>query len=59
MTKDGKLSKRDMDTLNRAWAILSRWTETEEESGNSDEYLYDVAMNAVCGLCEFIGNYER
>lgn len=59
MTKSGKLSKRDMETLNRAWEILSRWTETEEEQDNSDEYVYDVAMNAVCGLCEFIQNYER
>lgn len=59
MTKDGKLSKRDMDTLNKAWEILSRWTEIEEEQNNSDDYVYDVAMNAVCGLCEFIGNYER
>lgn len=64
MTKDGKLSKRDMDTLNRAWEILSRWTERAEEDADrlgyeaDTDYAYSSAMNAVCGLCEFIGNYE-
>jgi len=58
MTKNGKLSKRDMDTLNKAWAILSKWTEKAEDSDEVDGYLYDVAMNAVCGLCEFVTNYE-
>jgi hypothetical protein len=48
-----------MDTLDRAWGILSRWTETEEEKGNEDSYIYEVAMNAVCGLCEFVQNYSR
>lgn len=58
MTKDGKLSERNMETLNRAWDILSKWTEKAEDNDEVDEYLYDVAMNAVCGLCEFINNYE-
>ena len=57
--KNGKLSKREMETLNRAWDILSRWTDYDEEHGTQDEYVYDVAMNAVAGLCEFINNYER
>ena len=56
--RTGKLSKRDMDTLNKAWGILSRWTEIAEDRPEIDEYLYDTAMNAVCGLCEFIENYE-
>ncbi len=60
--RTGKLSKRDMDTLNKAWDILSRWTEWAEDNGMDDVqvsgYQYDVAMNAVCGLCEFIENYE-
>lgn len=58
MTKDGKLSKREMETLDKAWTILSRWTEKAEDNDEVDEYLYDVAMNAMCGLCEFINNYE-
>lgn len=63
MTKNGKLSKRDMDTLNRAWTILSDYTQVVEdrmEDGDVfDDYVYSSAMNAVAGLCEFIGNYER
>lgn len=62
MTKNGKLSKRDMETLNRAWEILSDWTQLiedkMEQGENTDEYTYGSAMNAVVGLCEFIGNYE-
>ena len=65
MTKTGKLNKRELETLNRAWAILSKWTEIYEgESVEEDgciepeyEYLYDNAMSAVCGLCEFVSNY--
>lgn len=65
MTKDGKLSKRDMECLNRAWDILSRWTEWAEEDADAHgyeadtSYEYSSAMNAVCGLCEFIRNYEK
>lgn len=64
MTKDGKLSKRDMAALNRAWEILSDWTQLVEDDANSKgEYpdenpLFGSAMNAVMGLCEFIGCYE-
>lgn len=64
MTKDGKLSKRDMEALNKAWGILSKWTEAAEErtdpnlmTGNED-YLYTHACYAITGLCEFINNYE-
>lgn len=65
MTKDGKLSKRDVATLNRALGILSRWTEIYEDEEVSEdgcidreyEYLYENAMSAVAGLCEFTGNY--
>ena len=61
--KDGRLSKRDMTTLDNAWRILSRWTEWQEEhtsdvSALMDDYEYDMAMSAVTGLCEFITNYE-
>lgn len=61
MTKDGKLSKRDMNTLNKAWEILSDWTQTAEDNdeGVIDDYVYSNAMSAVVGPCEFIGNYER
>lgn len=58
MTKTGKLSKREMDTLNKAWEILSRWTEVAEDDETTDEWLYDMAMNAVAGLCEFVNSYE-
>lgn len=58
MTKNGKLSKREMDTLNKAWEILSRWTEVAEDDEATDEWLYDMAMNAVAGLCEFVNSYE-
>lgn len=59
MTKAGKLSSRDMETLNKALEILSRWTEVQEERGNDEDYVYESAMNAVVGLCEFVNNYER
>jgi hypothetical protein len=66
MTSKGKLSKRDMATLNRAWAILSDWTQIVEDKAVAEDneelyedYTYTSAMNAVCGLCEFIGSYER
>jgi hypothetical protein len=56
--KNGKLNQREMATLNSAWGILSKWSELAEDNEEVDEYLYDVAMNAVAGLCEFINNYE-
>ncbi len=58
MTKTGKLNKRELETLNKAWDILSRWSEKAEDNDRVGEYLYNVAMNAVCGLCEFIYNYK-
>lgn len=60
MTKDGKLSKRDMATLDKAWEILSRWSEWAEKDAEAHgyeaetDYAYNSAMNAVVGLCEFI-----
>ena len=58
MTKTGKLSKKELETLNKAWEIMSKWSEVAEDNPAIDEYVYEVAMNAVCGLCEFINNYE-
>ena len=64
MTKTGKLSNREIETLNRAWEILSRWAEWQEEEAErhgyepDTDYNYSSAMNAVCGLCEFVNNYE-
>lgn len=51
--RNGKLSKRESDTLLKAWEIVSRWSEWAEESGLEETYEYEVAMNAVVGLCEF------
>ena len=65
MTKNGKLSNREMETLHKAWTILSRWTEVQEEDAErhgyepDTDYVYSSAMNAVCGLCEFVNNYEE
>ena len=62
MTSKGKLSKRDLDCLNRAWGILSDWTEIIEERTEGDpleDYTYENAMAAVVGLCEFINSYEE
>ena len=64
MTSKGKLSKRDLDCLNRAWGILSDWTQIVEDDAiakgeDPDENpLFGSAMNAVMGLCEFVGCYE-
>lgn len=65
MTRDGKLSKSEMATIRKAWDILSRWTEWAEEDAEAHgyeadcDYAYSSAMNAVCGLCEFIGEVEN
>jgi hypothetical protein len=63
MTKNGKLSKRDMETLNKAWEILSDYTQVREDREDYTELceddLFTNAMTAVAGLCEFIGNYEE
>lgn len=64
MTKDGNLNKREMQTLNKAWEILSKWSEWAEEDADAHgyeadtDYCYSNAMAAVVGLCEFINNYE-
>ena len=64
MTKDGKLNKKEMIALNRAWEILSDWTQlVEDRAVARGEYpdenpLFGSAMNAVMGLCEFVGCYE-
>lgn len=57
--KNGKLSKREMATIESAWRILSRWTEWQEEHSENPEelfekYDYDVAMSAVASLCDFV-----
>jgi phage anti-repressor protein len=63
--KTGKLSKTEMATLDKAWGILSRWTEWDEEDAEKHgfeadtDYTYTSAMNAVCGLCEFIGMTKK
>ena len=62
--KNGKLSQREMATINKAWEILSAWTEWAEEDADKHgyeadtDYLYNHAMYAVAGLCEFVSNYE-
>lgn len=65
MTKDGNLSEREMRTLNKAWGILSKWTEIQERDAESHgyepdtDYCYTNAMYAVVGLCEFMNNYGK
>lgn len=61
MTKDGKLSKRDKATLERAYEILSNWSRLYEGNALESEHeeLLDrepfvSAMNAICGLQDFI-----
>lgn len=61
--KNGQLSKREMQTIESAWEILSKWTEWVEKDAEKHgyepdtDYCYSVAMNAVCGLCEFTESY--
>lgn len=58
--RTGKLSKRDMETLNKAWGIVSRWLDWADENDvDPEDYQYESAGNAVCGLCEFIGMENR
>lgn len=54
--RTGKLSKRELETLNKAWGIVSRWMDwADEHDVDTEDYQYESAGNAVCGLCEFIG----
>lgn len=58
--RTGKLSKRDMETLNKAWSIVSRWLDWADENDvDPEDYMYESAGNAVCGLCEFIGMNKK
>lgn len=65
MTKTGKLNKRELETLNKTWDILSRWAEQAEKKTDpelmtgDEDYLYTHACYAITGLCEFIGCYDR
>lgn len=62
MTKNGRLSNRDMATIEKAYEILSDWTQIiEDKEGDEawDDYVWNSAMNAVAGLCEFVNNYEH
>lgn len=61
--RTGKLSKREVETLNRAWSIVSDWIGWQEENGFDcdadgndfdDQHAYDSAGNACVGLCDFI-----
>lgn len=53
-----------MAALDRAWGILSDWTEAvadkADERGKDpyEDYAYSCAMSAVAGLCEFLGTYD-
>ena len=51
--RNGKLNRRESETLLKAWEIVSKWTEWAEENGLGETYEYGSAMNAVVGLCEF------
>lgn len=61
----GKLSKREFETVEKAWGILSRymdWAEEDADKRGEDldgRYVYEVAGNAVAGLCEFVNNYGK
>lgn len=65
MNKAGKLSKRELETLYKAWGILSKWTDFAERDAEAHgyeadaDYTYSSAMAAVAGLCEFTGSYEE
>jgi hypothetical protein len=62
MTKTGRLSNRDMAAIEKAYEILSEWTQIiEDREGDDvwDDYVWSNAMNAVAGLCEFVNNYEH
>ena len=60
--KNGELSKRELETIRRAWSILSKWSEWADEDARAHGYepsadpSYCDAMTAVAGLCEFIGD---
>lgn len=58
--KNGNLSKSELATLEKAYSIMSKWTEWAEEDADFHgyepdcDYAYTHAMYAVTGLCEFL-----
>lgn len=62
--KDGKLNKREMATLNKAWEILSDLTEWMEQEADmygldaATESDYLSAERAAAGLGDFIDGQE-
>lgn len=54
--RNGQLNKTELATLDKAWGILSELTEWMEENGEEETYEYESAMNAVVGLCEYLGS---
>lgn len=55
MTKDGKLSARERDTLLRARRILDAWIERQEAAGKTSDNSFPVydAYEAIYFLDEF------
>lgn len=61
--KNGKLNKREIQVIRRAWDILSNYLEMidgiEEANGrdplDNDSMEYVSASNVVASLCEFNG----
>lgn len=59
--RKGKLNKREMETIRKAYDILNAWIDYQEDMGiDSDN---DCATNGACiavvGMVEFIEEYER
>lgn len=66
--RTGRLSQRELQTVDRAWEILSDWAtmmDKREEAKGGDALdlfenpLYNDACNAIAGLCEFLASYRQ
>ncbi len=61
MTKDGKLSARERDTLLRAIRILDAWIERQESEGKTSDNSFQVhdAYEAIYFLDEFAYDWKE
>jgi len=59
--RNGKLNKREMETIRKACDILNGWIDWQEERGidSDNDLMTNRACVAVVGMVDFIAEYER
>ena len=60
MTKDGELSKRELDRLKSSIETMDNWIEWQEKNNLTvEDDVYYIACSAVYRLREFIEGYKH